>query len=410
MFESGMMSYLGTDFDGELLQSNMRAMNGHDVVLCSTDVQAACDAPEAGTNSIYLEKENKTLLAAALTNRDTGDNQMSIPKQLVIETDSSNQAAASCISVSEAPGSPIVIEISDSDEENLPAGSAHFFTSCASDVNSTGKKMPLINIGKDSCFAKAEEEDGTDTMEDSDVYLMPKRKRSMTETSDTNFMVGRRKKEENGQLLCDEKGSLGSDSSVKLDCKSAGLEPLLPSVQSHLGEVRRGGIVQIGLKKSLFDDTDNSSDCTSSDSENESCLEAYVDKMVAIAKGCRLKKWNFAADMLSDLEEDDELCMNAVCALYRKKNFAEKSPVKSSLLADPDFSYTDAMSVTQLAEFLIDGDPQCKLKRTVSDVQQKDPEVLSKCKDLANRYFEKLFELYQKGQDPFFHPKFQAHF
>ena len=63
-------------------------------------------------------------------------------------------------------------------------------------------------------------------------------------------------------------------------------------------------------------------------------------------------------------------------------------------------------SVTQLAEFLIDGDPEFKLKRTVSDAQQKDPKVLSKCKDLAIQYYEKLFELYQNGQDPFFHPKF----
>lgn len=396
-----------TDLNGkELLESNARTMNGHDVVLCSTDVQAACDAPEVGTDSIHPEKENKTLLAAALTNTDNGcDNQMGGPKQLVIETDSSNQAAASCIPVSEAPGSPIVIEISDSDEENLPAGSTHFFTTCASDINSTGKKVPFINIGKGACFMKIEEEDGTGSMEDCDIYQMPKRKRSMIETSDTNFMVAKRKKEENGQLLRDENGSLGSDSSVKL-VKSAGLEPLLLSVQNRLGEVRKGGSVQIGLKKSLFDDNDYLSDCTSSDSESESCLEAYVDKMVAIAKGYRLKTWNFAADMLSDLEKDDELCMNAVCALYRKKNSAEKSPMKSSVLADPGFSYCDAMSVTQLAEFLIDGDPEFKLKRTVSDAQQKDPKVLSKCKDLAIQYYEKLFELYQNGQDPFFHPKF----
>mgnify|MGYP004708615703 CR=1 FL=1 len=67
LFESGITSYLDTDLNGkELLQSNARTMNGHDVVLCSTDVQAACDAPDVGTESIHPEEENKTLLAAGI--------------------------------------------------------------------------------------------------------------------------------------------------------------------------------------------------------------------------------------------------------------------------------------------------------------------------------------------------------
>ncbi|KAL3498963.1 hypothetical protein ACH5RR_041695 [Cinchona calisaya] len=373
-----------------LLQTKVGRMSDHNVVPSSHNVQAACDAPQVGTYGFSHEKGNKMLPSAG------------IQGQLVLETGSSSPAAASCIPISKTPGSLIIIESSVSDEESLPAGSADVSPFCASEVNSTGKEMPCINSEKSASDVKIQEENGSDSTKDSNIHLMPKRKRSMTDTDVSNFMAARRKTEYIQKLLGDGKGFPANDSSLKLDRKSAGCqEPILPSATSHFVTEKcqeksgADGSLQ-AASTILLDD---------SDSENESCSDSFMELMLASIRRESKKGWNFAADMLSDFDKDYELCMNAVCALYRKKISAEKSLMKSSLPADLGFSHFDAMRGKQLAEFLIDGDPQLKLKRTVSEVQQQDPRVLSICKDLAFQYSEKLFEIYCKAEDPFFHPK-----
>lgn len=130
--------------------------------------------------------------------------------------------------------------------------------------------MPFIISGKSAWFVMAEAENGIDGIKDSHIHLMPKRKRSMTETNDTNFMVGRKKTK-----LHDERGSLGNDNSLKLE---------LNSVQGCLGKVGGGSSLQIASRKSLFDGTDDSNDCSSNDSEDESCLDSCMDKIVASFK------------------------------------------------------------------------------------------------------------------------------
>lgn len=62
------------------------------------------------------------------------------------------------------------------------------------------------------------------------------------------------------------------------------------------------------------------------------------------------------------------------------------------------------VSGKDIAEYLIDGDPQHKLKRRVSEVQEKDSKLLGRCKVLALRYYKTLFEIYSKSEDPFFTP------
>ncbi|KAL3499256.1 hypothetical protein ACH5RR_038349 [Cinchona calisaya] len=56
-----------TDFnDKELLQTKVRMMNGQNVVQSSCDLQAACDAPQLGTNGFSLVKENIMPRAASI--------------------------------------------------------------------------------------------------------------------------------------------------------------------------------------------------------------------------------------------------------------------------------------------------------------------------------------------------------
>lgn len=86
-------------------------------------------------------------------------------------------------------------------------------------------------------------------------------------------------------------------------------------------------INQIGKRrmKSLYSkisDTDESSD-----SGDESITDSYMDKLVAGKS--KSKAFEFEADMLHDFEVDDELCMSAVCALYRQQKFV-KAPLPSN--------------------------------------------------------------------------------
>lgn len=60
---------------------------------------------------------------------------------------------------------------------------------------------------------------------------------------------------------------------------------------------------------------------------------------------------------------------------------------------------------TTSAEFLIDVDPQGKLKKCVSELLQFDPKGLDDCKKKkkkASGRSKQLFEIYQKKEDPLF--------
>ncbi|KAL0447812.1 UNVERIFIED_CONTAM: hypothetical protein Slati_1909100 [Sesamum latifolium] len=159
----------------------------------------------------------------------------------------------------------------------------------------------------------------------------------------------------------------------------------------------------------------NNEDAT--DSEDESCSDSCMDELIAsLEREKRCRKCMFEADMLQAFQEDVELCMNAVCALYRKQIFTGKSVHGSS--KHGVFSHIDSISLhlyvlyiceifssgCVLAEYLIDGDPELRLKKSVSDVKEQRPDVLSKCRKLATIYHEKLFEVYCNREDPFFGP------
>ncbi|KAL0288647.1 UNVERIFIED_CONTAM: hypothetical protein Scaly_2723900 [Sesamum calycinum] len=70
-----------------------------------------------------------------------------------------------------------------------------------------------------------------------------------------------------------------------------------------------------------------------------------------------------------------ELCMNAVCALYQQQIFTGKSAHGSC--KHGVFSHIDSISERPLAEYLIDGDLELRLKKSVSDVKEQRANVLS---------------------------------
>ncbi|CAA0838799.1 Unknown protein [Striga hermonthica] len=111
------------------------------------------------------------------------------------------------------------------------------------------------------------------------------------------------------------------------------------------------------------------------------------------------RKFNYEADMLRAFQEDDQFCMEAVCALYRRHM---KLKGRSNISKNGGFSPVDFIRGCALAEYLIDGDKELRLRKSVSQVKMRRPEAIGVCRKLANFYVEKLLAVYRSGEDPLF--------
>ncbi|KAJ6294938.1 hypothetical protein OIU76_022926 [Salix suchowensis] len=119
-------------------------------------------------------------------------------------------------------------------------------------------------------------------------------------------------------------------------------------------------------------------------------------------------KWEFEGDMLADFGKDPELCMKAVCALYRQQTAEEKRNKETLHYNGRGFSKFDAPRGSKLAEFLIDGDPSGDLKKSVLELQAYNSKGVKLCRKLATHYSKQLFQIYKNKEDPLFLPHDQA--
>ncbi|XP_019170608.1 PREDICTED: uncharacterized protein LOC109166164 [Ipomoea nil] len=99
--------------------------------------------------------------------------------------------------------------------------------------------------------------------------------------------------------------------------------------------------------------------------------------------------WLLEPDMCLAFEDDPELCMDAVCALYR----LQLSLPSSLKRLDKE------LDIVRVAKYLIHDDPENKLKRSVTEVSK---DVIVECKRLALHHRAELFRVYCSGKDPFF--------
>lgn len=114
------------------------------------------------------------------------------------------------------------------------------------------------------------------------------------------------------------------------------------------------------------------------------------------------RKWEFEADMLAAFGKDPQICMKAVCTLYRQQTSEERT-IKGSLHYNGrGFSNVDAFRGSTLAEFLTDGDPLGDVKKSVKELKEYDPKGIEICRTMALRYSKQLFEIYKNKEDPFF--------
>ncbi|KAJ4705887.1 Reticulocyte-binding protein 2 a [Melia azedarach] len=152
-------------------------------------------------------------------------------------------------------------------------------------------------------------------------------------------------------------------------------------------------------------DSDEESDLNDSSSEADDS-DDNVDFGEILSKLNRSKdqklEWEFEADMLAAFGKDPELCMKAVCALYRQQTSEEKVSRGTLVYNYRGFSKFDARRGTTLAEYLTDGDPQGGLKRSVEELHKYDPKAVEMCRTFATRYSKQLFEIYKNKEDPLF--------
>ncbi|KAL4557018.1 hypothetical protein LXL04_035188 [Taraxacum kok-saghyz] len=139
--------------------------------------------------------------------------------------------------------------------------------------------------------------------------------------------------------------------------------------------------------------------------DSEDGSDGYKETLDKIRRKKELKtKWELEGDMLADFGKDPELCMRAVCALYRQQTEDEKAGLATIYLNGRGFSQFDAFRGSDVAEFLTDGDPNGDLNKTVEELERYDAKGVELCMRLAAKYSKQLFQIYQSKEDPYFLP------
>ncbi|KAL3645722.1 hypothetical protein CASFOL_010902 [Castilleja foliolosa] len=144
----------------------------------------------------------------------------------------------------------------------------------------------------------------------------------------------------------------------------------------------------------------------STNDSDDSCTDSRMDDLItSLRSKDHGRKWTYEADMLRAFQQDEELCMNAVCSLYRQQSLAIKSTGRSEnggFGPVDSMRPADSMSGCALAKYLIDGDRELRLRKSVLEVKNERPDVIAQCRKLATIYAAKLFQIYCAADDPFF--------
>ncbi|KAL4594899.1 hypothetical protein ACB092_12G052800 [Castanea dentata] len=346
------------------------------------------------------------------------------------------------------PASLGIIDISDSDSE-VDTSHIQLGTSHAKKI----RKVPVLEEDsvKQTHYDQNDEEDMDAREENILIFATPKRKRasnvvnSDTESDDDNVPISKLKRMHLQEKVPEMVGSDLNYCSVT-DAISVGdnvMDTITPP-RRRLVTLRKsegkGGAGRNNLSQASeikyhrgiptsedVEDEDSeeagsesegeslggfiveSSDVSHADdasSESQDVSDDNVDFDEILSKLQRNKdhksEWEFEADMLAAFGKDIELCMKAVCALYRQQTSEEKLSKETFHYNGRGFSKFDAERGSRLAEFLTDGDATGDVKKSVKELQEYDPYAVELCRKLATHYSKQLFEIYKNKEDPLF--------
>lgn len=210
---------------------------------------------------------------------------------------------------------------------------------------------------------------------------------------------------------CEEKdGPAGNSDGISRTNKNK-CEGGIPTNEHKIDEVGSESESEGESLGGFIDDRSNSSNISDSSDGSDDSKDAldsnleFRDILNRIQRSKNHKsEWEFEADMLAAFGKDPELCMKAVCALYRQQTSDEKCYKEALHQNHRGFSKFDAARGSVLAEFLTDGEPSGEVKKSVEELLQYDLTALELCKHLATHYSKQLFEIYKNKEDPLFLP------
>ncbi|KAJ4825998.1 hypothetical protein Tsubulata_027591, partial [Turnera subulata] len=176
----------------------------------------------------------------------------------------------------------------------------------------------------------------------------------------------------------------GNDACSELEDRSDGYD-------NQMEDESQGDELQ---PKAKLDDNDSQSgDGSDGDTNFDDILS-----MIQRSKDRRFK-WNNEAEMLADFGKYHELCMKAVCALFRQQTEEEQARKITLNKNSRGFSHCDAERGSNLALLLTEGDPWSDPKKSIEELHPKAVEL---CRTLATRYSRQLFDIFKNKEDPFF--------
>ncbi|KAJ8526988.1 hypothetical protein K7X08_029465 [Anisodus acutangulus] len=233
--------------------------------------------------------------------------------------------------VSGRAGSSTDVHISDSDDENAKA--------CVSNSNGVGRNLTFPH--------KIKEEDIKETP-------LSKRKQSLSGSDNgDSSSFGKHKTRSIQELDRDGKLPFAHDNSHK-------------PVFVRRCDDKDGGksYSQLSARRSHLNKLDGIGDDSSSDSD-----DPLSDRSMNLLIKRITKRRMFSSedDLRSSFEKDPELCMSAVCALYRQQFSPSISSKALYFTKSQGLSQSDKISIAALGEYLIDGDPENKLRKAVEE-------------------------------------------
>ena len=232
-----------------------------------------------------------------------------------------------------------IIDIIDSDEDCAPEGtssgkeinSQKFADNVHSDLAAVENGTRMLKRKRDSCVNVSEKINNVD------------------QEKDEIFKASKRKMEPKQELISDPEGSPTIHMSRKaVSSGGIGVDKLIrPSRQDQV--FLRQCKENMGIEQSPQNlwhnlDLDGDSDDSSSSSDSDDDMNNYLNLHQFISKVQRNRdnqKWEFEANMLEEFRKDEELCMEAVCALYRQHTSVKRSPFGFSLPNNRGFKNFD---------------------------------------------------------------------
>uniref|UniRef100_A0ACD5VLH7 Uncharacterized protein n=1 Tax=Avena sativa TaxID=4498 RepID=A0ACD5VLH7_AVESA len=317
-------------------------------------------------------------------------------------------------------------ELEESDnEENYERGGGNIGSVCChahvdledDDVSNTpqGNHRAAARVISDSESGDDDEDDGGN--ENEEVCVTSSRKRVLCDVSDCeseDVAQGVDSKDDDDELYEMEGCSTPATrrSARLVERRSKRIRPArrtLEFVEPKDHEESEGDSEEDDNMDEFIDDADCTENSAVAAEEYSAGLEEdneenYEDLMARLRgrRNAKNEEWDYEAEMLSAFAEQPELCLKAVCALYRKQTEEEKTQRSTIVHNKKGFNQIDAPRGSRIAQFLLDGDASGPLKKTAEDLEKYERYGLEFCHRMAERYSRQLFAIYKEKEDPYF--------